>query len=257
MKALILAAGYATRLYPLTRDRAKPLLPVGGRPIIDYIVDSLESVAEIDRVYVVTNEKFTPSFRRWASEREGRLPIEVINDGTTSDDDKKGAIGDILFTIDRVGIDDDLLVVGGDNLFDLDMKKVVESFRRKGTTVVAYDIGDRDAARRYGIVATDADGRIVDFREKPEDPPSTLAATALYLFPREGLGLFRTYAAEGNNLDQPGRYIQWLYRKEPVYAHVFDGLWYDIGNIEMYRRADELYREKRGKQERGFGGAGA
>lgn len=245
MKALVLAAGYATRLYPLTRDRAKPLLPVGGRPIIDYIVDSLDDVPEIDIVYVITNDKFTASFREWAASRKGRAAVEVINDGTLSDDDKRGAIGDILFAIRRKKIDDDLIVVGGDNLFELDMRKVVAFFREKGTMVVAYDVGDRAAARQYGIVAVDGDGRVVDFQEKPEDPPSTLAAIAMYLYPREGLRMFQVYADEGNNLDQPGRYIQWLYTREPVHAHVFSGLWYDIGDMEMYRKADEIYKEKK------------
>lgn len=246
MKALIMAAGYATRLYPLTRERAKPLLPIAGRPIIDYITDSLDAVREIDRVYVVTNSRFAASFEEWASARRSaaRVPIGVIDDGTVSDDDKLGAIGDIRFVLDRERIDDDLLVVLGDNLFDIDVGDIVASFRKRGITVAAYDVRDREAAKLYGILAVDADSRVVDFQEKPPDPPSTLAAIGMYLYPRERLGLFKAYAEEGNKMDAPGYFIKWLYRREPVYAYVFNGVWYDIGDLEMYRKADALYRAK-------------
>ncbi|MDD5557068.1 MAG: nucleotidyltransferase family protein [bacterium] len=247
MKALILAAGYATRLYPLTRDRAKPLLPVGGRPIIDYIADALDAVGEIDRIFVVTNSRFAASFEAWAGSRRGRAPVTVVDDGTASDDDKRGAIGDILFVIEREGIDDDLFIVAGDNLFDLDLRRIAAFARERGPVIAAYDIGDREAARRYGIVAVDGDGRIVDFREKPQDPPSTLASLGMYLIPRGKVRLFGVYAAEGNNLDQPGNFVRWLYPREPVHAYVFSGVWYDIGDLEMYRKADALYTARRVK----------
>ena len=243
MKALIMAAGYATRLYPLTKDRAKPLLPIAGKPMIDYITDALDAVREIDRIYVVTNSRFSASFREWAGARKNviRTPIEVIDDGTVSDDDKLGAIGDIRFVLDRERVDDDLLVVLGDNLFDLDLKDIVTFFREKGATVAAYDVRDREAAKLYGILAVDKNSRVVDFKEKPADPPSTLAAIGMYLFPREKLKLFRVYAEEGNKMDAPGYYIRWLYQREAVYAYVFSGVWYDIGDLEMYRRADARY----------------
>lgn len=144
MKALIMAAGYATRLYPLTKDRAKPLLPIAGRPIIDYIVDALDKVEEIDRILVVTNRRFAPSFREWAEKRRSRAPVAVIDDGTVSDADKLGAIGDIRFVIEKERIDDDLFVVLGDNLFDLDLGRLIPFFREKGITVAAYDVGDRE-----------------------------------------------------------------------------------------------------------------
>ena len=248
MKALIMAAGYATRLYPLTKDRAKPLLPIAGRPIIDYITDSLNAVKDIDRIYVVTNRRFSASFEEWAVARRSRtrVPISVIDDRTVSDDDKLGAIGDIRFVLDRERIDDDLLVVLGDNLFDIDVGDIVASSLKRGITVAAYDVRDREAERLYGILAVDGNSRVVDFQEKPSDPPSTLAAIGMYLYPREKLGLFRVYAEEGNKMDAPGYFIKWLYRREPVYAYVFNGVWYDIGDLEMYRRADALYAAKHG-----------
>jgi glucose-1-phosphate thymidylyltransferase len=248
MKALILAAGYATRLYPLTKDKAKPLLPLGGKPIIDYIVQSIETVSCIDCIYVVTNSKFAPSFESWAAERERGIPIKVVDDGTVSDDDKRGAIGDIKFVLEKECVDDDLIVIGGDNLFELDLGAVVSFFKEKGITIVAYDVEDREAAKRFGIVAVDGSGRVLDFQEKPVEPPSTLAAIAMYLFPRESLGMFQVYADEGNNLDQPGRYIQWLYKRRSVFAYIYKGVWYDIGDLEMYRQADRQIRERMKEQ---------
>ncbi|MEI6632653.1 MAG: nucleotidyltransferase family protein [Chlamydiota bacterium] len=241
MKALIMAAGYATRLYPLTKNNAKPLLPIAGRPIIDYIADALDRVAEIDRISVVTNHRFAPLFAKWAEKRRGRAPVTVVDDGTVSDADKLGAIGDIRYVIGKEKIDDDLFVVLGDNLFDLDLTRIVLFFREKGTTVAAYDVADRDAAKLYGILGVDGAGRVVNFVEKPADPPSTLAAIGMYLFPREKIGLFEEYAREGSKMDAPGFYIRWLYPRETIYAYVFRGVWYDIGDLEMYRRADALY----------------
>lgn len=244
VKALIMAAGYATRLYPLTKNRAKPLLPIAGRPIVDYIADSLDRVAEIDRIFVVTNHRFAPSFARWAGKRRGRAPVTVIDDGTVSDADKLGAIGDIRYVLAKEGIDDDLFVVLGDNLFDLDLTRIVPFFREKGITVAAYDVADREAAKLYGILGVDGAGRVVNFVEKPADPPTTLAAIGIYLFPRGKLGLFEAYAGGGNKMDAPGFYIKWLYPREAVHAYVFRGIWYDIGDLEMYRRADALYTRR-------------
>lgn len=238
---MIMAAGYATRLYPLTRNRAKPLLPIAGRPIIDYIADSLDRVADIDRIYVVTNHRFAPSFEKWAAARRGRAPVTVVDDGTVSDADKLGAIGDIQYVLKREKIDDDLFVVLGDNLFDLDLTRIMPVFREKGITVAAYDVGDREAARLYGILGVNQAHRVVNFVEKPIDPPTTLAAIGMYLYPREKLGLFEEYARGGNKMDAPGFFIRWLYPRETIHAHVFRGVWYDIGDIEMYRKADALY----------------
>lgn len=245
MKALIMAAGYATRLYPLTKDKAKPLLPIAGKPIIGYIADALDAVPGIDRTYVVTNSRFSASFEAWAGSRKGKTQVRVIDDGTVSDSDKLGAIGDIRFVLAHERIDDDLFVILGDNLFDLDLAKIVPFFKKKGTTVAAYDVKDREAAKLYGILGIDNEQRVIDFKEKPADPPSTLAAIGMYLFPRDKLSLFKTYVDEGNNPDAPGFYINWLYKREPVYAYVFNGLWYDIGDLEMYRRADAIYAARR------------
>ena len=248
MKAVILAAGYATRLRPLTDTWAKELLPVGGRPIIDRIVEGLARVDEVDAVHVVTNSQKVAAFRRWAVGRD----VVVHDDGTSSNEDRLGAIGDLKFVIEAGGFDDDLLVIAGDNLFDFDLSDYVAFWRGKGraSAVAVRDVGSLELASHYGIVALAVDGRITDFVEKPADPPSTLAATATYLFHREHAGLIRDYLAAGHSPDQPGRFVAWLQRREPVYGWVFDSTWYDIGNHEQLLEADNRMRAEAGLPER-------
>jgi len=249
MKALILAAGYATRLYPLTKDRPKPLLPVAGRPIIDYIMDKLEKVEEIDTIFVVTNQRFSSQFRSWALNYKGDKELIVMDDGTTDDDNKLGAIGDMWFVIDALKVDDDFLVVAGDNLFPFEFTDFVTFFKEKQTTVVAlYDVGDRELIKRYSSVVVNEEGRIIDFEEKPQEPKTTLAAVCLYLFPKDQLHLVGEYVKEGNNPDAPGYYIGWLHKKVPVYGFVFDEVWFDIGGLDMYKKADEYYASIMGRE---------
>jgi glucose-1-phosphate thymidylyltransferase len=248
MKAIVLAAGYATRLKPLTDTWAKELLPVGGRPILDRIVESLSTVAEVDAVHVVTNAHKAGAFHEWAKGRD----VTVHNDGTTSNEDRLGAIGDMEFVIDRVGIDDDLLVIAGDNLFEFDLSEFVAFWRGKGTAsaVAVRDVGSLELASHYGIVALDGDDRVTDFVEKPADPPSTLAAIATYLFHREHVPLIRSYLAAEQPADQPGRFVAWLQLHEPVYGWIFDSTWYDIGNHEQLLEADNRLRAEAGLPER-------
>jgi glucose-1-phosphate thymidylyltransferase len=242
VKALILAAGYATRLRPLTDTIPKQLLPVGGRPMVDWILDRIAETSA-DEVHLVTNARFTPDFDRWAEGKD----VRVHDDGTTSNEDRLGAIGDIAF----VGLDDDLLAIAGDNLFDFSLADYQSFWRGKGGSCVAvHDVGDRELAKKYGIVDVDEDDRITNFVEKPTEPPTTLCATATYLYTREHAGLIPTYLAEGNPPDQPGNFIAWLYRRAPVYAYRFEGEWYDIGDGDQLLEADNRMRRRNGLPER-------
>ena len=249
MKALILAAGYATRLRPLTDTWAKELLPVGGRPIVDRIVDNLAQVAEVDEVHLVTNSRKAPWFEEWARGRD----VTIHDDGTTTNDDRLGAIGDMLFVVDRIGADDDLLVIAGDNLFDFRLSDLVAYWGTKGvaSAVAVRDVGSLELARQYGIVDLEPEGRIRSFVEKPPEPASTLAATATYLYHREHVGLIRTYVETEANADQPGRLVAWLHGREPVYGWVFTEPWYDIGDQEQLLEADNRLREAAGLPTRG------
>jgi glucose-1-phosphate thymidylyltransferase len=240
VKALILAAGYATRLRPLTETWAKELLPVGGRPIIDRILEKLADVADVDEVHVVTNTRKAPAFLQWSQGRQ----VTVHDDGTTSNEDRLGAIGDMLFVVDQAGIDDDLLVIAGDNLFDFQLSDLVSFWRAKGeaSAVAVRDVGSLDLASQYGVVELDEDGRMRSFVEKPADPVSSLAATATYIFHRDHVPLLRPYLEGEHGSDQPGRFVGWLQRHEPVYGWVFHEAWFDIGNHEQLLEADNRLR---------------
>lgn len=236
MKALILAAGYATRLSPLTDDFPKGLLPVGGRPIVDWIVDNIRR-ARIDDIRLVTNARFAPLFDDWSN------GVTILDDGTSTNETRLGAIGDIEFA----DLDDDALIVAGDNLFEYELADLVAFWRkREGSAVAAHDVGSKELAKKYGVIDVDADGRIVDFAEKPEVPASTLVATATYLYTRAHLQLVDTYLAAGNPPDQPGHFVAWLHRREPVYAYRFDGGWYDVGDIGQLLEADNRLRARLG-----------
>ena len=244
MKVVILAAGYATRLRPLTDSIPKPLLPVGGRPIVDWIIDNARGVDEVDAVHLVTNSRFADRFRDWAAS----LGVVVHDDGTHTNEDRLGAVGDLQLAIERGAIDDDLLVVAGDNLFDYRLADFTADWRRReaASAVAVYDCGDLELATHYGVVELDANDRIQYFVEKPDDPSSTLAATATYLYPRAHVPLVRRYLDEGHAPDQAGSFVAWLYRREPVYGYRFAGDWFDIGNHVQLLEADNLLRARNG-----------
>jgi glucose-1-phosphate thymidylyltransferase len=247
MRAIVLAAGYATRLRPLTDSIAKQLLLIGGRPMMDWVCDKVEEVTT--DIHVVTNTRFAADFDRWASGRGG---VVVHDDGTSTNEDRLGAIGDIGFVLDRIGLDDDLMVIAGDNLFDFSLVDFADFWRAKGvaSAVTVYDCGDLELATHYGVVDIGEDDRIVGFEEKPSEPRSTLVATASYLYHREHLPLVGRYLEEDNPADQPGRLIAWLHEREPVYGYRFSGAWFDIGNPEQLLEADNRWRVRLGKPPR-------
>jgi len=245
MKVLILAAGYATRLYPLTLTQPKPLLPVAGKPMIEHVLDNLTGLPGLDGVYVVTNAKFAGHFQRWADHyraNKQRVELTVVNDGSTDDRNKLGAIGDLHFSLRQHGIDDDLIVVAGDNLFDQGLADFGRlGLARKAPILGVYDVGDLELVRKYNSITLGPDGRITFFEEKPAHPTSTLSGIALYYYPRAVLPLVQQYVAEGNNPDQPGRLIQWLYPRLPVYTWPVPGRWFDIGSKEQLEEANRIF----------------
>jgi glucose-1-phosphate thymidylyltransferase len=244
MKLLVLAAGYATRLYPLTLNQPKPLLPVAGKAMIDHVLEKFTGCTEIDEVEVVTNKKFTQHFELWArdaAKRYGNWRIRVFNDGTTSDQDKLGAIGDIHFVMKNAPIDDDLIIVAGDNLFSDPLGDYVRQAREKGILIGVYDVGNLEEIRKYNNITLDTQGKVIHFEEKPRAPKSTVTAIALYHYPRATLRLIDQYIREGNNADQPGRLVQWLYPREPVYTYMIKGHWLDIGSKETLEEANKIF----------------
>ena len=248
MKLLILAAGYATRLYPLTLTQPKPLLPVAGKPMIEHVLDNLASIGGLDRVYVVTNAKFAGHFQRWADQyraTKARLNFTIVNDGSTDDTNKLGAIGDLHFVLQQEQVDDDLIVVAGDNLFSESLEDFGRVCREKQAPVLGvYDVHDLELVKKYNSINVAEDGRITFFEEKPKAPTSTLTGIALYYYPKPFLPLIRQYIAEGNNPDQPGRLVQWLYPRTPVFTWRVPGLWFDIGSKESLEEANRIFASK-------------
>ena len=247
MKLIILAAGYATRLYPLTLNQPKPLLEVAGKPMLEHVIDNLSTIDGIDQAYIVTNAKFAGHFTRWAEERKHanlKFGFTIVNDQSTDDSNKLGAIGDMHLVITKHEINDDVIVVGGDNLFSDDLHDFGDYCRQKNAPVLAvYDVGDLEEIKKYNSIEIDDDGRIVFFEEKPAVPKSTLTGIALYFYPRTTLPLIHQYIAEGNNPDQPGRLVQWLYPRVPFYTWKVPGLWYDVGSIETLEEANRVFAE--------------
>ena len=245
MKALILAAGYATRLYPLTKDKPKSLLEVGGKTILEHILIKIAKVATVDQVYIVTNHRFFEKFQTWVANYRFSKPITVLDDGTTDNENRLGAIADLQFAIGRERLDDDLLVLAGDNLFDFELSDLVAFFEQKRSDMITtYELGDLGQLRRTGVIEVNADYQVISFEEKPETPKSNLAVPPFYIYCRETLPLIREYLREGQNSDAPGNFIPWLLQKRPVYAYKFHGRRYDIGTVESYREVCRIFTIK-------------
>ncbi len=246
MQVLILAAGYATRLYPLTLNQPKPLLPVAGRPMLEHVIDRMLTMEGVEEWLIVTNHKFAGHFETWGADYRSRHPdfkFRVFDDGSTSDSDKLGAIGDMNFVIQKGAIKGDLIVVAGDNLFNESLVDFGRFCKEKKTSVLAvYDVGSLEEIKKYNSISLDPQGKITFFEEKPKEPKSTLTGIALYYYPAEVVKLLQTYLAEGNNPDQPGRFVQWLYPKVPVHTWKVPGIWYDIGSKETLEEANRIFK---------------
>jgi len=243
IKGLILSAGYATRLWPLTKNKPKSLLDIKGKPMIEHIVAHFTEIKGIDEILVVTNEKFAQDFEDWAAGFKFPIPIKIINDMTTSNEDRKGAIGDMKYVIDEAKIDDGLLVIAGDNLFEYKLAEFYKFFLQKKASVVACkDMGSTDEIKeKYGAVQLDEGNRVIGFEEKPVNPKSTLAATACYIFTHEDLKSIENYIEAGNKPDNAGDFVKWLSNHKHVYGFVFAEKWYDIGSFESLGKAREEF----------------
>lgn len=244
MKAIILVAGYATRLYPLTKNTPKPLLHIGGKPIIDYIVDEINTLDAVDSIFVISNHKFAKNFEEWAADRTNSKPITVIDDGTDSDETKRGAIGDIQYTIEQGNIDDDVVIIAGDNLFTYSLKEYFDFFNEKNADCVCVkQFDDMEMIKQLGVVLLDENNRVLNLEEKPQQPKSNKAAFATYMYKKDTVKMFKDYLEEGNSPDAPGYYLQWLHKKKPVYGYVMNGECYDIGTHKALEEVRKVYGE--------------
>ena len=234
MKCLVLAAGYATRLYPLTENFPKPLLKVGEKTILDWLVDDIESAGIVDGFVIISNHRFADHFRAWVA---GRPTVTVVDDGTSTNETRLGAVRDIQFAIDSLGLDDDLLVIAGDNILDFSLIEFIRYAEAKGTScIMRYYEPDEKRLRKCGIVEVDGDDRIIGMEEKPAQPKSHWCCPPFYFYRREDAGRVAEGMAAGCGVDAPGSFAAWLSTRVPVHAMVMPGRRFDIGNIDSYRR---------------------
>ncbi|MGB2601834.1 MAG: nucleotidyltransferase family protein [Candidatus Omnitrophota bacterium] len=245
MKGLILAAGYGTRLYPLTLDRPKPLVKVGGKTILERLLRKFEKIDTCDEVYIVTNDRFHDMVVKWVRGRTFSIKLKVINDLTRSNEDRLGAIGDINLVLSKEKPTDDVLIVAGDNLFEFDIADFISFSKEKNKFSVAlFDVKNRKLAQRYGIVSLDPDQKLAEFQEKPESPKSTLASTGIYFMPEVTLPMMDKYMKTDLVKDAPGNFVKWISENDDVYGYVFTEGWYDIGDKVSLEKADIEYRKK-------------
>ncbi len=246
MKAIILAGGYAKRLWPLTKNKPKQLLSVGGRPMIEYIMEKLEAQKDIDKIIISTNEKFEENFKEWLSGYKSSKDIELVFEPTLSEKDKLGSVGALGYLIKKKNFNEELVIIGGDNLFEFNINDLINYHREKrGNIVALYDLKSIQKAQNYGVAKVDEDMRIIDFLEKPENPPSTLVSTACYVLSPEGVKSILTYLDKGENPDAIGFFIKWLIKRERVFGFAFLGKWFDIGSLESLKEADLIYSRRK------------
>ena len=240
MKCLILAAGYATRLYPLTENFPKPLLKVQEKPILDWLIDDIEKAKLVDEYVVISNHKFANHFEEWAKDKE---KIIIVDDGTSSNETRLGAVKDIQFAIEKLNLDDEMLVIAGDNLLDFSLVRFINYAKeKKSSCVMRYYEAQEDRLRKSGVVSIDLQDKITKMEEKPEKPESPWCCPPFYFYTKEDAKLIQKGIDNGCGTDAPGSYIAWLSTQVPVHAMEMPGKRYDIGNLESYRQVESEYQ---------------
>ena len=238
MKCLILAAGYATRLYPLTENFPKPLLKVGDKTILDWLIDDIDQAGCVDEYVVISNHKFASIFENWAKGKR----VTVLDDGTSSNETRLGAVRDIQFAIDELKLDDDLLVIAGDNLLDFSLVRFIQYAQEKGTTcVMRYYEPAIEKLRKTGVATVNDEGLILSMVEKPAEPQSHWCCPPFYFYRKEDVPLVKVGIDSGCGVDAPGSFIAWLATQTPVYAWEMPGKRYDIGNLASYEEVQNTY----------------
>ena len=241
MKCLILAAGYATRLYPLTENFPKPLLTVRDKTILDWLIDDIDTLNAVDEYVVISNHKFAPHFEAWA--KENTKKITVVDDGTSTNETRLGAVKDIQFAIEKLHLDDDMLVIAGDNLLDFSLTKFIQYAKTKQTTcIMRYFESSEKKLQKCGVAEVDDTDKIIRLTEKPAEPKSNWACPPFYYYKKEDVQLVAKGIEAGCGTDAPGSFIAWLCTQTPVHAMEMPGKRYDIGNLESYQKVQEEYK---------------
>ena len=241
MKCLILAAGYATRLYPLTENFPKPLLEVGGKTILDWLVDDIDTAGEVDEYVVISNHKFAHHFDKWAASKT--VKVTVVDDGTSSNETRLGAVKDIQFAIEKLGLDDDMLVIAGDNVLDFSLTDFIRYARGKNTScIMRYFEPNHQKLLKSGVVTLDENERVLEMTEKSQTPATNWCVPAFYYYTAEDAARIAEGIASGCHTDAPGSYVAWLCSRAPIHAMEMPGSRYDIGNLESYEQVQKEYK---------------
>lgn len=241
MKCLILAAGYATRLYPLTENQPKPLLTVGNKTILDWLIDDIDGAGLVDEYIVISNHKFAQHFQDWANTKPQK--ITIVDDGTSTNETRLGAVCDIQFAIEQLNLDDDMLVIAGDNLLDFSLQRFVHYAHKKQTScIMRFWETDEQRLLKCGVVTIDEQDRILRMTEKSPTPETHWCCPPFYYYTRQDARLVKKGIENGCGTDAPGSYIAWLCTQTPVHAMEMPGKRYDIGNLQSYQQVQHNYQ---------------
>ena len=244
MKNIVIAAGYATRLYPLTENYPKPLLKIGARNILERMLDDIDPLPEIDEHIIVTNHKFADIFEQWAAGTRYTKPITIIDDGTSTNDTRLGAVRDLLLAIEKRSVDDDIMVLAADNILEFSFRGFIDYFKEKGTSVImCHHQPDLKRLQRTGVMAVDSDMRVLQMQEKPEKPVSTWAVPPFYIYSKSDLPLIRECLAHGCGYDAPGNLAHYLTDASTLHAWPMPAGRFDIGSLDSYREAQEKFKD--------------
>lgn len=246
MKCILPCAGYATRLYPLTENFPKALLDIEkNKPLLNYTIEEINKIDEIDEIFLITNDRFYDIFKKWADEINNKKPIYVVNDHTTCNDDRLGTIGDLEYLINSRNIYDDLLIILGDNLFDFNLRPFVDFAQQKQAFVVGGQTeNDKNLLMNLGVIEADSELRVIGFEEKPSEPKGNIKSLGIYFYPKETIPVIKQYLEEGNRPDAPGYFVSYLYPRQVVYTYPFKGTWFDIGSPSALEQVRQLYQNK-------------
>ena len=246
MKCILLCAGYATRLFPITKNFPKALLEIeDGKPLLNYIMDQIDNISDIDEIYLITNDRYYNHFINWKDTLNTNKKLTVLNDYTTNNDDKLGAVGDLKYTKDKMNINDDVIIIAGDNLFDYNLQDFIDYYKKiKKPVVTSSIINDIEQLKGMGVALTYSNNRIIKLKEKSANPISNKAVFATYIYPKEVFNQVDNYLNEGNNPDAPGYFLEYVVRNNPTYIYNFNGNCYDVGTHNSLKEVREIYKNK-------------
>lgn len=245
MKAIVLCGGFAKRLMPLSKNKAKSLIFVGKKPMIEYILEMLDELDDVDEIFISVNEKYDEDFKEFLNTVTFKKSIKIVVEETEKEEEKLGSLGGIIYVVGKENINEECIIIAGDNVIDFDLKDFVNFYRNKQKPILgAFDIKNKEETKKFGVLVVGEDDKVVEFVEKPPKSESTLISMCCYVFPAQTLKMLKRYIDEGNNKDAPGYFIQWLIKKDDVFAFVFNGTWYDIGDLKTLEKARKFLESK-------------